>query len=183
MKKFLSSLMVALVVYTSFAVDATFTISPDGAAKNSNYINGPILVTALQFVNGSITLPNTITVYDSAQTNSTLGPAQGWSLTHYSNAPVNQILSYITNRSMIYTGFSGVKFTNTERFVHTYTNQVAATSNEFRRVFQTQLPLGVGQTATIPISDAGVWFARGLTVSNSTLNTNIQINVSYFPGL
>lgn len=182
MKKMLMIFALMVGVYFATAVDGTFTIAPNNGAKNSNYVNGPLLVTALQFVNGGVAnVP--IVIYDSPATNSTLGPAQGYDLTHYSNGLIYEVLSYITNRSIISTGFSGAKFTNTERFVHTYTNQIAARSNEFRRVWVTTIPSGVGQTLTIPISDSGVWFARGLTVSNATLNTNIQFNVTYLPGL
>lgn len=184
MKKLLITALLMFGVYFATAIDATFLVAPNAAtAKTSNYVNGPLLITALQFVNGSITLPNVITVYDSPQTNSTLGPAQGYNLTHYSNGLVVEVLQYITNRSIISTGFSGATFTNTERFVHSYTNHIAPRSNEFRKVWQVTVPAGVGQTVTIPIADAGFWFARGLTVSNDVFSTNIQINVSYLPGL
>jgi hypothetical protein len=183
MKKLLAIMLVMGAAYFSFAIDATFTIAPDSTAHTSNYVNGPLLVTALQFINGSITLPNTITIYDSPQTNSSFGPAQGNDLARYSNGTYTTVSTYMTNISVVYTGFSGSKWTNTERFVRDFTNSVGGTTNEFRRVFQFNLGAGVGTTLTIPIGANGVWFSRGLTVSNSALNTNIQFNVSYAPGL
>jgi len=185
MKKLLAIIgLMGIAYFSSFAIDATFSVAPNGVAQITNYINGPLLVTALQFVQGggNAVVTNVI-VYDSPQTNSILGPVQGYSINTYSNGTYTNIQQYVTNISVVYTGFSGSKWTNTERFVRTFTNLVAGTTNEYRRVFSVTLPATAGSVVNIPISANGVWFAKGFSVSNSLLTTNVSINISYFPGL
>ena len=185
MKKLFKSLLLAgLVAVNASAIDATFTISPDGAAKITNLISGPILLTSLQITHqGNASFPYAI--IDGRNTNATLGPTVGYTLVGYSNGPVTTYSSYLTNITKAVTNFSGTGsalVTTQQVYSGLWTTGTVqgATTNFYRRVFSGTLPGTAGSIVAIPISSSA-YFTYGLTFTNGALNTNLTINVSYLP--
>jgi hypothetical protein len=183
-KTFLS-LVTGLLVGTSalFGIDATFTITPNGANIITNLITGPITLLSMSVYQQGNNSTNFWAVYDSKQTNNTLGTAQGYTLTSYSNGfNVVSFNSYTTNITKTVTNFSGVVTNQVYSGLWTYTTTNAPTTNQFRKVWSGNLGSTAGTIVTMPIETAA-YFAYGLTWSNSAYSTNLVINVSYVPSL
>ena len=158
-KKLLTSLFALL---TAFAVSAaTYTTNLTGHGTNLIIITNGIQINSITFANSSgATL--SAAVYDSKYTS-----------LKWTNTPYTNLTSYTTNYVTTFTNFSGVIQTNTNSVLWTYSNAVAAATNDFRAL----TTVAVSNAVTYVWTPSTLMVAGfGLVVTNST---NVSLTVNY----
>lgn len=182
MKKLLTLLALVSLAVNIQAASLARVIVPNGTAVLTNIINGPADILSLEITSGG----NANFLFgfvDSPNTNSTLGPPQGYTLTTYSNGAVVTFGQYTTNIAWLVTNASGLVRTQTRAGVFTYPITNGATTSSFPVIAIAQSGTTAGGIINIPI-DGVLRVNRGLTWTNGhALNTNITINVIYEPAL
>lgn len=188
-KSAVTGLMIGLMVVPMvYAIDQTTTIPVNSAAANSikNIINGGARVHMITIVNSGATAASTFEIWDTPNTNNAANATTG--LLQYSNGPYAGIVQYVTNMQVFATNSMGLTnfqvltigggtMTNNpvwaSNVLFTATNVVASTTNSYRKLFFGSLAAGGTTTIT---NEFNCIF--GLTVTNSTLSTNVY-NVTY----
>lgn len=184
LKKLTAAVVIGmLAVMPILAVDQSFTLqnSASGTGLYTNLVSGGAEVYSISFVNGA-TIAVNYAIIDGPATNSTYGPAQGYTHVGYSNAAYIGYTSYLTNITKTITNFSGLttNFTVTN-VMYTVSNSVPAFTNLYRVIAAGQV--AASTTVTIPIAEgATVHFARGINFTNSA-STNSSIRINYAPAL
>jgi len=166
---------------TSKAATVATTIPMTGVGIYTNIINVPTKLLSIQVINGGNGAVN-YSFIDGLATNAAL-VAQGYTLLAQSNGTYISYGQYVTNFTKINTNFgTGITFTNTVTGLWEYATTNAASTNAYRTLFSGVLGAGAGTTVTIPLG-SGVGTVYGLTWTNGTLGTNIQVNIIHQPSL
>ncbi len=160
----IAALMVASLLLGASALSAAnAVVSPSGASTNSIISSNAVNITQVTVANSST---NTLLVR--------LVDAPSTSLT-WTNASYIGTFAYTTNIVTTFTNFTGVVQNQTNSYLYTYTNTVAANTNSYNTLV----------VLTVPASETLIWTpsgGNGINANFGVLSTNNQacaITVQY----
>lgn len=177
-----------MAVFQSSAVTISFTVAAGGAHNSTNLFTGAATLNSIKIDTGSsggaTNLVYALTDFPG------FNAANGWGYIKQTNAAYAASGQYLTNVTKTITNFAGLGQTTfpagstitniitISNVVWTYTNTVAATSNDWRRVAVGNVSSNSSVTLTGPFP-----LVYGLGFTNNNIGKDIVFTIDYDPAL